>query len=750
MIDESTPADTESLVRRGLKALAGLGFGSPPAAGVTTTVDSSLGRSPASDLLLDLDDPEQRRLGDYELLELAGQGGMGVVYRARQLSLDREVAVKLLAVGPWARVDFAERFRGEAKSAARMQHPNIVAIHEIGEHQGTPYFSMQYIAGTSLDALLRERGPMSPADAARLVRTLAEAVDYAHQLNVLHLDLKPGNVLIESAGGRPLIADFGLARPIDQALAASGDEISGTPSFMAPEQVQLREHGLSRATDLYGLGAILYQALTGRPPFTGADADEILRRVVDEPPLPPGRLVRGIPRDLDAICLNCLAKSPGQRYASARSLADDLIRFLDGHPISIRRPGLGERLLRWYRQEPISFGGIATAFLVLGTSLAGLVWLYVDRDARIRQVDFAAAAIATAMVEAPKANDDDRRREWMIQALAQVDSSASYASDQAVLLSATAAHLQERQQTGQARAVQYAALEKRIVAERGRWISALERRGSAAALLEASYLLLGEHDRRDQDLRSAAEAGRDDADVLFAIASFCDFQAHDTCETGSIHARIAELAPNDIAAAMAAAVRDRTPIPATLRRLQATLQRPGAHMVDHADAVIRAIRGELRAVAQELDRVDPLDGPTRASAIDLVLLRPIDFTYSWEGYSYAVWSRCTRSKGGDPALIDRATCRQLAERMAADSHTLSYRYAALVVLAETAESDDERSRLTAERKSLNVEMNDLANLCCRLPEDASFFVDTLDRDGQISATRALIARRRHSGHETTE
>lgn len=315
-------------------------------------------------LYLDLNDPAQRNFGDYELIELLGQGAMGVVYRARQISLDREVALKLLASGARGSRDFLERFRKEAQNAARLQHPNIVGIHEIGSAGDINYFSMQLIEGRTLEQRLRDQGRIPEPEAARIVQILAETVGYAHGLNVLHLDLKPANIL-EERGGRLFIADFGLSKPLDHALANDTNEISGTPSYMAPEQVEIHRHRLSKATDLYALGAILYELLTGEAPYRSTSVEETLRRVVDEPPPALRRLEPKLSRDLEAICCKCMAKEPQARYGDARELAQDLGRFLDGHPISIRKPGFGERMQRWSKKHPVSLGGLAMALLSL-------------------------------------------------------------------------------------------------------------------------------------------------------------------------------------------------------------------------------------------------------------------------------------------------------------------------------------------------------------------------------------------------
>ncbi|HRO26997.1 MAG TPA: protein kinase [Luteimonas sp.] len=367
----------EHAPRRELAALASLAFGhasvaAEPAPGTTR----HLAFLSLEALELDLSDPEQRDFGDYELLEQLGAGGMGVVYRARQKSLDREVAVKLLSAGPWASNDFIERFRREAQSAARLQHPNIVAIHEIGSHDELNYFSMALVRGPNLAQNLADNGPMQPRQAAALVRTVAEALHYAHRLGVLHLDLKPGNVLIDPQG-EPQVADFGLARRIDSTLATDATEVSGTPSYMAPEQIELRRHKLSVATDIYGLGAILYELLTGQPPFDAASPQEILALVLGGRLRHPRRYRPDLPRDLEAICLKCLAKEPAERYPNAQALADDLGRFLEGRAVSVRPLNMLQRLQRWMRREPRLAGAISLGVLAL---LVGLGATLVQRE----------------------------------------------------------------------------------------------------------------------------------------------------------------------------------------------------------------------------------------------------------------------------------------------------------------------------------------------------------------------------------
>ncbi|MEO7323447.1 MAG: WD40 repeat domain-containing serine/threonine protein kinase [Dokdonella sp.] len=351
-------------------ALAALAFGGDGRnAAPDITQLRHLALLPVDALELDLSDPTQRQFGDYELLELIGEGGMGVVYRARQISLDREVAVKLLAAGPWASRDFVERFRREAQNAARMQHPNIVAIYEVGSAEELHFFSMRLVRGRSLAEAVRDSGELDADPAAKLMRTVAEALAYAHSLGVLHLDLKPANILLDE-NGTPHVADFGLARRLDSALAVDNEEVSGTPSYMAPEQAQARAHKLSAATDIWGLGAILYELVTGQPPFRGANAQETIRLVLESNVRSP-RLSRSrLPLDLDAVILKCLAADPSERYGSARDLADDLGRFIERRAVRARPLNRAQRFARWVQREPRVAIASALGVIVL---LIGLV-----------------------------------------------------------------------------------------------------------------------------------------------------------------------------------------------------------------------------------------------------------------------------------------------------------------------------------------------------------------------------------------
>lgn len=371
-------------------ALADLAFGSLSGSArqrqgsEQLSVGRHLAFLPLDALELDLNDPQQRQLGDYELLELIGQGGMGVVYRARQISLDREVAVKLLAAGPWASREFISRFQREAQNAARMQHPNIVTVYEVGTAEDLHFFSMRLVHGRSLAGALHVDGPWGARAAAALMRTIAEAVEYAHRLNVLHLDLKPANVLLDEAGVAH-VADFGLARRLDDVLAMEATEVSGTPSYMAPEQGEPGAQPLTPATDIWGLGAILYELVTGQPPFSGGSAQATLV-LLREARLPePRRLRADLPLDLDAIIQKCLARNPAERYASAGALADDLARFIDQREVKARPLSSWQRIGRWMRREPkvAAAALFAVGALVIGLLASTQQWQRAEKNAAI-------------------------------------------------------------------------------------------------------------------------------------------------------------------------------------------------------------------------------------------------------------------------------------------------------------------------------------------------------------------------------
>lgn len=323
--------------------------------------------------LLDLDDPEQADFGAYQLLELIGQGGMGLVYRARQKSLERDVALKLLGPAIEGLAGSRERFRREARLAAALNHPNILPVLEVGMHGDVDYIAMPLARGETLAARCQS-GPMPADDAVALMLPVCEAIDYAHRLGLLHLDLKPANILFDEHGA-PLVADFGLARPMDASGQVQAQEVSGTPGFMAPEQVLIREFRLSRATDGYALGAILFRLLTGRSPHGTGDVRDVLQRALAGR-IEPMPMDRSVPRDLQAICSKAMAWRPEDRYGSVGDLVSDLRAFRAGLEISVRRPALPERLGRLYRRDRrLAWVGMALFAACLALALMfGWLW----------------------------------------------------------------------------------------------------------------------------------------------------------------------------------------------------------------------------------------------------------------------------------------------------------------------------------------------------------------------------------------
>jgi len=308
--------------------------------------------------------PALPQVAGYEIQEVLGHGGMGVVYKARQLGLNRMVALKMVLAGASASPQDLARFRAEAEAVAQLQHPNIVQIHDIGEQGGCPFLALEYVGGGSLAAHL-DGTPVAPRQAAELVLALARAVQHAHEVGIVHRDLKPANVLLQP-DGTPKIADFGLAKrsESDHARTETGT-ILGSPSYMAPEQAAGRTNEIGPATDLYALGVILYELLTGRPPFKGASLLETIEQVRENDPVPPRFLQPKTPRDLETICLKCLEKQPRRRYASAADLAADLRAFLHDEPISAQSLTLLDQVTRTISHHGFDarFRGLANGML---------------------------------------------------------------------------------------------------------------------------------------------------------------------------------------------------------------------------------------------------------------------------------------------------------------------------------------------------------------------------------------------------
>jgi len=307
------------------------------------TVAGGVDSDPPAEVLMDF--------GDYELLEEIGRGGQGVVYRARQKSLNRTVALKVIGLGQWATEAHVKRFRREAEAAANLDHPCIVPIYDVGEREGSCYFSMKFIDGGQLDEVAK-RTPILSRNAAELIAKLSRTIHYAHEHGILHRDIKPGNILVDT-NGEPHLTDFGLARLLETTSTVTNTmDVLGTPSYMAPEQASGHNEQLTSATDVYGPGAVFYQLLTGHPPFVGGTTYETVRLVLESEPRQPRLLNPKIDRELSTICLKCLEKDPKHRYSSALALAEDLEHWLKHEPIRAKRSGFFTHARKWVRRNP--------------------------------------------------------------------------------------------------------------------------------------------------------------------------------------------------------------------------------------------------------------------------------------------------------------------------------------------------------------------------------------------------------------
>lgn len=365
---------------------------------------------------------EGRGFGNYELLEEVARGGMGVVYKARQRNLGRVVALKVIRPERLTKVEEVERFRREAAAAATLRHPNLVAVHEAGEAEGQQFYSMDFVEGRTLAEVARE-GPLPVREAAACVQTVAEAIHYAHERGVLHRDLKPSNILLDDRG-QPHVTDFGLAKVLKSRsdLTLSG-QVLGSPSYMAPEQASGRRGTVDARTDVYALGAILYELLSGRPPFQAETSLETLKLVVESEPVSPSLLNPGLPRDLETICLKCLEKSPARRYANAQMVADELGRYLDRKPILARPVSPAEKLWRWCQRKPL-VAALAAA-LLLACLWSGLSTRQLRSEKVQRAIDAALTAAlggdrSAAEQAIHQAEQQGAPREWVRMLQGQV------------------------------------------------------------------------------------------------------------------------------------------------------------------------------------------------------------------------------------------------------------------------------------------------------------------------------------------
>lgn len=652
------------------------------ASGSDADASRSLAWTAPSELGIDLDDPAQRCFGDYELLERIGVGGMGAVYRARQHGLDREVALKFLAAGPWASDEFIARFRREARAAARMQHPNIVEIYDTGEREGLYYFSMRLVSGPSLAQRLLRQGPLPIREAAGLLRTIAEAIDYAHRLGVLHLDLKPANVLI-GPQGEPLVADFGLARRIDEGPNAA-DDIAGTPSYMAPEQASARQQPIGPAADLYGLGATLYELLVGGPPFRGKNAMDTLTRLLRDPPIPPRARRREIPADLDAIVLKCLAKDPAERYASARELADDLGRFLDGRPVSVRVPGVIERTRRWVSRNRAA----TAAWLVLLAGTLATTWQW-------HQAETARAeAVAQRLeIEAQKARSEqlvaliaqsfpvpkdrptmDALQEASRRVVGWLQSTLSEdpVAQQEVLLQLMDAL--DRADNPGATASLLAPIVQRLGADYRRMAAEAQiAQGTAQGRLLGAILLQSDEmspalqERQWQLLGDALESAPDNIDLLAATVYYCSDDP--PCPLAMrARTRLTELQPRN-AANWIYAILDDDPIPAQREKLRAAARAPDFD--DHFDRVWQLGREAMRSSGVPLPEL--LQTAAARLSAEVAPEEVVSYFHAWSMPLMSWRAPSTLCRPDHPAMQDAALrqhCLAVALRAMSESRAL--------------------------------------------------------------------------------
>jgi tetratricopeptide (TPR) repeat protein len=473
----------------------------------------------------------------YEVIRVLGWGGMGVVYLARHVQLNRQVALKMVLSGIQANPQQLVRFNLEAEALACLHHPNIVQVYDIGEHEHCPYLAMEFVQGGSLDAYLRGK-PVAPEEAACLMETLARGMHAAHQRGIVHRDLKPGNVLL---GGEPdaslaqripKIADFGLVKKLESNTHTSPGAIVGTPSYMAPEQALGRTREVGPQADVYSLGAILYELLTGCPPFLGESAMQTLQMVISQEPKPIRQLQPGrVPRDLDTICMKSLAKAPAKRYATALDLADDLARFRDGRPITARRVGRFERVVKWARRRPSAAALVAVSLAAIVALVSLGVWAYLRVSAaryraeqRSQLTRQAVDDMYTKVAEQWLGNEpgkDDLKRDFLLKAATIYEKLAQEAEEADPALRRETARAYYRtgeiyRQLGESGQAEQAyrraiALQEQLVQQQpDRTKTALH---AAQQDLATSYIDLGELFRRNDQLEQA-RASYGDARVI--------------------------------------------------------------------------------------------------------------------------------------------------------------------------------------------------------------------------------------------
>jgi hypothetical protein len=717
--------------------------------------------------VLDFSDPAQRQFGDYELLAELGRGGMGVVYRARQRSLDREVALKFIAAGMADPLQVA-RFLGEARAAAKLVHPNIVPVFEVGSVGEVHYFSMPLIDGETLDARLK-RVRLPRAEMLSLLIKVGEAVDYAHRLGLLHLDLKPANILIDTRS-EPLVADFGLARHMDAEGGVKAQEVSGTPAYMAPEQILIEQYRLTVATDVYALGALLYRSLSGASPHgEGASAD-LIRRALAGQIRPLSEVAPGVDRDLAAVCAKCLALDQRDRYASVRELVADLRRAEAGIEVSVRSPGWLERTRRWIRREPKLALAQAVAFaaISLGAAIGVVLWQQSEAarkgEAEQRERALLAAELGGKLYAhsvqgdaqppgAAPTNADPRaaslRREqraaqavvgWLQQRLP--DDPAR----QAAVLGDFARALKDSQAQGQLLLLLRNVIEVMGVGYRQQVIAALEAKGSADALALAAIVAWQEESKLAQPLRVKQLLDRalafdpEHALALRVAALYCSGPLEDQCAQVDAAERLAQSAPDDAWAwALLAARRQGPEAYAALH--EAAQRKPGLWLIDARSVQLDAIR------ASGVAPPPLMAAPARILHPDA----PVDLTVanltSWSQPLFWITrvARMCNPQAGFPAMPDdpavRADCLKVGAQFALGSGDQMLAGIAATIVARLEPQSAEQQQIQEQQRRREWLAQSLRELtpAQRQQFPAERFQDVRRAQGDLAAMEQMVA-----------
>ena len=724
---------------------------------------------------LDFNDPAQRQFGDFELLAELGRGGMGVVYRARQRSLDRTVALKFIASG-MADTLQVTRFLGEARAAARLVHPNIVPVFEVGSIGEIHYYSMPLIEGESLEARLW-RQPLVGKELLALMLKVCEAVDYAHRLGLLHLDLKPANILID-ARGEPLVADFGLARHMDANGGVDAQEVSGTPAFMAPEQILIKQYRLTVATDIYALGALLYRCLGGESPHGQGVAADLIRRALAGQIRSLRELAPTVDRDLAAICSKCLALDQADRYRSVRELSEDLRKVDTGLPVSVRSPGWVERAGRWLRREPKLALATAVAFaaISLGSVASISLWQQSEtaRHAEAEQRELAQLSAALGgrlyahSVQAqpvPPANLPPGKYDPRIAKVGREQRAAREIIDwlqqrlpddqtrQAAVLRDFAQALSDSQSRDELFQLLRQIVEVLGIGYRQQVIAALEAKGSADALAKAAVLAWQEDRQLAQPLRvkqlldRALAIDPDDAFVRFVAATFCTGPMEDQCAQADAAEQLVRVQPDDGYAWMVLAARRQGP--QAYAALHEAVSRKdfgrqlGRLRNVHVDAIVESGVAPPALVAE----------PARILVPDQAVEVTVGRFESWSRPMFLITQivRLCNPQAGFPAMPDdagaRADCIAVGTRMAMDSGNQMMAAFGAIIVAGLAPGSEQDRMIRAQARRVAYLVTQLSGLTPA--QHADYPASRYDQDQrEVGEIEAMLRKAAHFGLPT--